>query len=138
LSNARVFRDELKRAGKDVQAELDKRTTEVVIVGLTAAVLTSPVDEGVFRENWLVSVGSPSGEVNPEKSSSAGAGSPPSSAQLRDAKIVMKGRKRGASAFIENNVEYGIYLDEGSSAQAPAGITPAALDAMEKAAGALA
>jgi len=80
----------------------------------TEVLADSPVDTGFFRSNWNKSFGSPNGSVR---------GS-------RDPNRTYGHRGFGGTwtiangnIFFANGVDYAIYLDAGSSSQAPQGVT---------------
>ncbi len=79
----------------------------------------TPVLTGRCAANWFVSVGEPSSEVNVD------AREP----QPFPEDIEVTGDK---DTFIINNLSYVQYLDEGSSAKAPAGMTKLAMEAQDQ------
>jgi len=81
-------------------------------------VTSTPVDTGRARSNWIVSLGTPSGEtVGPTSEQAA----------LSRAQQEIERRVRGQAIHITNNLPYIGRLNEGSSAQAPAGFVQAAV-----------
>ena len=86
-------------------------------------VLATPVDTGRARSNWQVSNGSPILETRQayapgENGSTAG---PNSSSAIAQAEGAIARARKGASIYISNNLPYIGRLNDGSSAQAPAG-----------------
>lgn len=103
-----------------------------------AAVLATPVDTGRARGNWVVSIGVPRyGEPNtPPAARGRGrerrtaAGNQSANKALKDGRSTVLGYKLGKGGiFITNSVPYIGLLENGSSAQAPNGMTAAALSA---------
>lgn len=73
----------------------------------------SPVDTGRFRANNLMSIDfADNREVGVRNTSS----------QLGEANSKLSGRVAGRTVFIQNNLDYALKLEYGSSAQAPDGI----------------
>jgi len=94
------------------------------------AVLATPVDTGRARANWIASTGQPVSEA-PEGSQSGSTkearGANAAAKALQQAqKIVQEYTLSQGSIFLSNNVEYIVPLDQGSSRQAPAGMSAAA------------
>ena len=84
-----------------------------------AAVFATPVDTGRARANWLVAIGAPN--IVATESTDA-------TAALAQGRGMVQAYKLGQGGiFITNNVPYIGLLDAGSSAQAPAGMTAAAI-----------
>lgn len=110
--------DALVRGGvEEVVRRLQLRTWQV----LTSA---TPVDTGFARANWTPTVGSPISERRDQPASAtearsqARSGLPANRAraeQIAQSYLLMHGR-----VFIVNPVPYVVYLNEGSSSQAPA------------------
>lgn len=99
-----------------------RRTLEV-LVELT------PVDTGKARSNWLIGRGKPRTAVIkahfPGKNLGRGEAANRNMAILRGALKIRFGRTR--PIFISNNVDYLEFLNDGSSAQAPAGFIEMAI-----------
>ena len=86
----------------------------------------SPVDTGFFRAGWSPSSGAPdrSSPVDPpaggpEAAAAAAPGLQSRHAQAAQA-LAASYKLAEGSVWIVNNVRYGVYLNAGSSAQAPA------------------
>jgi hypothetical protein len=95
-------------------------------------VLRTPVDTGRARANWIVSTGSPSStETAGPNAGDQSANEAQATAQaLNQAQTALVGYKLTLGPiFITNNVEYIMFLDEGSSEQAPQGMTAFMLQA---------
>jgi len=109
---------------KVVADTIGKNTNDVVRQAALEAdqvgVLRTPVDTGRARANWLVSIGEPTTETVDTPDNPA-AGTAEALAQARQATRGYKTRL--GSIFITNNVEYIVPLDEGTSPQAPSGMS---------------
>lgn len=94
-------------------------------------VMTTPVDTGRARSNWLVSLGSPkSGTREPYAPGDSGNSGPANAAlQMQDAAATIGQYRIGQTIFITNNLPYIQRLNDGWSAQAPAGFVEQAVQA---------
>jgi len=104
----------IKMVGKEIAIRETERGIEGefrrFIVGADQAIVSrTPVDTGRARGGWIMSFGS----FRPTPSTSTGR---PNTSR-GNAWTVGKG-----NVFIHNSVEYIVFLDEGSSPQAPQGI----------------
>ncbi len=75
----------------------------------------TPVDTGWARSNWLINIGSPI------TSPSGDVGQPSPSAQSAGQASMLVYSVLQGPVWISNNVPYIVFLNEGSSKQAPAG-----------------
>jgi hypothetical protein len=96
-----------------------KQRTALVIDG--NLVLSTPVDTGRARSNWQVSNGSPSDELTPDNQIS------PGYVQGQKEEAIVSRALSGEPIFIANNLPYIGRLNEGYSAQAPAGFVETAI-----------
>lgn len=119
-SYGREFRATLAAASKD-QASLMTRALGLRI--LSGVVQRTPVDTGRARANWQVSLGrGSSGEVDAEDKAG--------SSTIAAGNSVIA-QQRGLTAItLENNLPYIGKLEDGSSAQAPEGMTALTLAAL--------
>lgn len=117
MTNARKVGDQLEKV------------TERVIANLTAAawqslVVSTPVDTGFARSRWTPTIGSPITQVAVRPADDAAARSDASSElsknQQRAAAIQQGYRLSKGPVFISNPTPYLVFLNQGSSAQAPA------------------
>lgn len=82
---------------------------------LRRIIIKTPVDTGRARNNWQVTINEPAtGEKNDTQASASGVST------INNVLI-------GQTIFITNNVPYIIFLEEGSSGQAPAGMVDISL-----------
>lgn len=97
-----------------------------------ALVLATPVDKGVARSNWLVSLGASRGDVISAYSRGSKLGiSEGANAQgaIQHALSVVGNHKVGQDIYITNNVHYIETLNAGYSGQAPANFVALAIQA---------
>lgn len=104
----------------------ETKVKRAALVGDRALVFTTPVDTGRAQTNWVASIGSPTELVGSDGFGSA-------SAAVANASSVINTWKLGQGPiFLANSVPYIVRLDEGWSAQAPKGMTTAAIQAMRR------
>jgi hypothetical protein len=121
----RRFAIRMKTVGKGVQSNADVMTKKVALATDASVVISTPVDTGRARSNWVAEIGAPaSGVVEPYALNN-----PSGSAQaaIAQAQAVVGGYKTGQEIHITNNLDYIGKLNEGWSAQAPAGFVQSAV-----------
>lgn len=126
--NKAEFEKQMKALVQTVEGEGHKVTRVTALATSQAAVHGTPVDKGQARGGWLMSHGSPSGQVDEKRSDKKG------DRTLARINSVIGNYKIGEEMYLENNVNHIGYLDDGSSTQAPLGITDQAVAAGTKAA----
>lgn len=118
----RQFGRRMKVKGALVEENAGKLLRKVALAVDSAVVLATPVDTGRARSNWQVEIGQPaSGTIEPL----AGAGS--AGAAIEAAKAVIETAVPGNTVHITNNLDYIGRLNDGWSAQAPAGFVEEAV-----------
>ena len=104
--------------GLSVKVELTEFTAqEIRSIGLIAdqrIVQASPVDTGLFKNNWLMSIGSPSTEIVKDEDLSG-------SKAIEQARAVVMSYPLDAlpDLWLVNNLPYAARLNDGWSEQAP-------------------
>jgi len=97
------------------------RTVRQVTLAVSQAVIVStPVDTGRARANWVASLGAPFTTTTEDTD-------PSGSRQVAINNTVISGRQTGQEVYISNNLPYIGRLNEGHSAQAPAGFVEKAV-----------
>lgn len=140
MATSKSFKEFAKRmvvVAKGTEDKIEKTIRKAALAADQVAVNATPVDTGRARGGWIASVGTPSQEGSaPAGPGKAEGGSPESNAAQAAAKalqqaeqVVSEYKLDAGSIFLANNVEYIVKLDNGSSKQAPAGMTAAALAA---------
>jgi hypothetical protein len=113
MASLAQFAINIKRRGQSVPRQVNTIVKKVSGAALQAVVSATPVAEGRARGGWLVGLGvanDSSGGLDTSGANTISAGN-----------SVIGQRKPGDQAvFISNNVEYISFLNQGSSAQAPA------------------
>lgn len=115
---------------RELGRDVDRVVRSVALAADQAVVFATPVDKGVARSNWRVSVGTPSvgtiGAYSPGDGLGIGEAAN-AQAAIAQALAAIAARRPGQSIFIVNNLPYIQRLNDGSSAQAPAGFVEAAV-----------
>lgn len=107
----------------DVEPAVDDTLRKVALVANQTLIMATPVDTGRARANWQVSINT---EIDAEVDSTDAQG-----AMARNAEVI-RGYRNG-ELIIQNNVHYIGKLNDGWSAQAPAGFVEKALQTAARA-----
>ena len=113
------FKDELRKAQKELDAKLNKIMRATAIKTFNRIVVESPVDTGRFRHNWIASVNTPNITVTNNTSDDNIA------AKLNSGKIT-------DILYLTNNLPYAARIEEGWSQQAPSGWVRTAVQDAQK------
>lgn len=125
------FAKGFSKLADDIALEVAEEVAKAAVQGFTTLVITTPVDTGEARSNWLVGIDNiPGGKVSPH-SPGKGLGVGETANASSTIKIgidrINRFKPEHRSIFIVNNTPYIDKLDNGSSAQAPNGMTGAGL-----------
>jgi len=125
----RDFSVRMRRRVREVEVGVDRIVRETALLCDRELVLTTPVDTGRARSNWQVSVGAAETEAIPAYSEGEGGSTGAANAQaaLDQGRAAVAGRGQGQTIFITNNLPYIGRLNDGYSAQAPAGFVQTAV-----------
>lgn len=119
----------MERLSRVIPVNVKRGLKETVLVIDQVLVTSTPVDTGRARANWVVGLGPSTQAIDayfPGKGGATAAAN--AEAALQQARDFLDGADVSV-IYISNNLEYIQYLNEGSSAQAPAGFIEAAVDA---------
>lgn len=107
------FARRIRRRAKQVEENSSKAAVEAALLISQTVIVATPVDTGRARANWFANIGTP---ITQESD-----GTDPSGAATiaRNAGIIPI-KLPGQTIFLSNNLPYIQFLNEGSSAQAPA------------------
>jgi hypothetical protein len=124
----------MKKIGENLVANVDAGWRATALAIDQAVVTSTPVDTGRARSNWRAGVGANPGGVVPAASPGVGGSTAAESASqaIDDATAVIGGAD-GDIIYISNNLPYIQALNDGSSAQAPAGFVELAVQAGQEA-----
>lgn len=119
----------MRKLAADIPANAQRNFRRTVLVIDQALVTSTPVDTGRARSNWIVGAGPSTKAIDayaPGESGNTRAAN--TRAALAQAKAFLDSTELQV-IYISNNLNYIVYLNEGSSAQAPAGFIEAAVQA---------
>lgn len=123
MSDLRGFSVRFDKFGSAIPADTDKLVRNVALAVDATVVMATPVDTGRARSNWIVELGEPaSGTIEPLAEGNAAA-----RASIEAAKKVIATYKGGVDIHLTNNLSYISALNDGTSAQAPAGFVQTAI-----------
>lgn len=123
MADLKTFANRIRQTGRNIVANTDATVRKVGLAVDSTVVLATPVDTGRARGNWQV-------EVNRPAAGTTGALSPSGREAIEQGKAKIAqyvGGKAEASIQITNNLPYIGKLNEGHSAQAPAGFVEKAI-----------
>lgn len=121
MAGLREFGQNMKKHGENVEKNATALVRKCALAVDASVVIATPVGEGRARGNWQVALNAPAtGELDVKDPSGAGA--------IAQGKAVIAGYQRsGGSINITNNLPYIGRLNDGWSAQAPAGFVQKAV-----------
>ena len=117
------FARRIRKVAEDIEPAVDDTLREVALVANQALITATPVDTGRARANWQVSINT---EIDTELDSTD------VQATLDRNNAVVRGYRNG-DIIVQNNVPYIGRLNDGWSAQAPAGFVERSLQAAARA-----
>lgn len=112
-------------AQKAIDEAVLKTARRIALRVTQAIILATPVDTGRARGNWIVSVDKPNTEQFPDKKDPTGMEAIAEATRT----ILLETKKVGVQIFLSNNLPYILPLNNGHSAQAPAGFVEKAIQA---------
>lgn len=121
--NLGSFARRIRKVAADIEPAVDDTLRKVALVANQTVIMATPVDTGRARANWQVSIDT---EIDSEVDSTNAQG-----AIARNASVI-RGYRNG-SIILQNNLPYIGALNNGSSAQAPAGFVEKAIQAAARA-----
>lgn len=127
MSTPDEFSRRMGRLGDRVEKGADDLVRKVAIAATQAVITATPVDTGRARSNWLASIDAPRFDTRDPVAAGAAATGP----AMAEAIAVIQGYNgdRNREVRLANNLPYIGRLDEGYSAQAPAGFIRLAVQA---------
>lgn len=119
----------LERKAKAIDEAASKTAVDTALAIVGDLAYKTPVDTSQALSNWIVTLDTPSGQqIKPHYPGSGGSTYRASAAEtINNAKAVLKNKKPGQAIFITNNLPYIKRLNDGYSAQAPAGFVERAV-----------
>lgn len=128
-SDIHTFESRMAKLAKNLRENAKVITRKAALAVDTAVVLATPVDTGRARANWQVRLAEPAqGLVDSFPEGKEGStGGPAAQAAIAQGKAVIEGFQGGTSIHVTNNLPYIGKLNDGWSAQAPAGFVQKAI-----------
>lgn len=127
--DGKEFNKRMRQMGKNVEENSTKLVRKTALAVDTFVVVETPVDTGRARSNWIVEIGSPATEAIdayvPGEKGSTGAANVQSA--LDQGRATIAKAQHGDEIHITSNLDYIQRLNEGWSAQAPAGFVEEAV-----------
>jgi hypothetical protein len=120
-NDLKAFAARMRKRAKDVVVNSNDNVIKLATVITQVVVVATPVDTGHARANWVATI---SEEDTQEKNSFDKGGQ----ATIEAARAVIASRKTEQTIHLTNNVKYVPRLNEGWSAQAPAGFVEKAIN----------
>lgn len=120
MPDLKTFAARMKKRAKEVVVNSNDNVIKLATVITQVVVVATPVDTGHARANWVATI---STEDTEEKTATDKGGQ----ATITEAIGVIKTRKSEQVIHLSNNVKYIGKLNDGHSAQAPAGFVERAV-----------
>lgn len=121
-NNLGAFAFRMRTLARGVEVNSNNNTIRLAATIELLLVMATPVDTGHARANWQVGIEEPPTEELSEEDTSG-------QATIARAAAVLSTRRSGQAIYIANNVKYLQRLNEGWSAQAPAGFVEKSINA---------
>ena len=129
MPNADAFARRMRTLGEQIEANATAAVKRIALAVDQAVVLHSPVDTGRFRANWRVALDEPVEDeieaYHPGENGSTAAAN--AQEAFTQAEGVIAQYRLGQTIWISNPLPQGPALNNGSSAQAPAGFVETAV-----------
>lgn len=126
MSGVKSFDIDLKNFAETVNVRFELAIKKILFDLFTKIVQLTPVDTGRARASWAMSEKTPSDYVQPEGGKMSG-----SAATAAARKNMIKPADPYSVFFIINNLPYIVFLEHGTSKQAPTGMVQVALADVE-------
>lgn len=124
MADLGTFAKRIRKIGQNIERNADETVRRCALAVDSTVVLATPVDTGRARGNWQV-------ELNAPAAGTTASLSPSGREAIEQGKSTIAGYKGGtkeAAVHITNNLPYIGRLNEGHSAQAPAGFVERAIE----------
>ena len=121
-----TFAKNIRKIGQNIPKNASAAVRTLALKINQTLILSTPVKTGRARNNWFASISVPSEEVTDKKNYD-----PSGAARIQENQSEINLVQPEQSIYISNNLPYISKLNEGSSAQAPAGFVEAAVAVAE-------
>jgi len=130
MASPAEFADSMRRLAKTIVVNVDAGFRATVLAVDAAVVTATPVDTGRARANWRVSTEKQSDVYDAyQKGKQGSTAGTNTQAAIDQGQEVVAGSPDADTMYISNNLPYIQALNDGSSAQAPAGFVELAIQA---------
>lgn len=121
--------DRLEKKAKAIDEAASQNAVDTALAIVGDLAYKTPVDTSQALSNWIVTLESPSGQqIKPHFPGEGGSTQRASAAEtINQARAILAKKKPGQAIFITNNLPYIRRLNDGYSAQAPAGFVERAV-----------
>lgn len=133
MGSLKDLANKMDRLSRAIPVNVKRGLKQTVLAIDQVLVVSTPVDTGRARSNWIVGLGPSTRMIDAYvPGEGGGTGGANAAAALQQAKDFLSANDVSV-IYISNNLGYIQYLNEGTSAQAPAGFIEAAVRAGEAA-----
>lgn len=124
MGSSYTFTADVSRFVQKTKLRANQVLRKIAFDAFYQLLLRSPVDTGRFRGSWRIGVNKVDLTFEPpmEKGSGPTPGSAPVGSEIARAEGVIKTAVFGDTIHISNSLDYGEFLENGSSRQAPQGM----------------
>ncbi len=123
------FKKDLRKLSQKLDINIDVLLKKIVFDVFDGVVSKTPVDTGRARGSWVIGIGTINPEVLPPKKKGTSPYAPQTAYRRNFGKEL--GMNQNTVAYISNSLPYIIYLEEGTSDQAPAGMVKLTLEELK-------
>lgn len=127
--------NDLEKFTKEFENEVNEFTKRFIETLLAELTTVTPADTTKALSNWQIGINSPvsDGPIDPYVAGRGGDTQPESARAAYEAgKAILQAKRSGNVVYISNLADYIVYLNEGTSYQAPAGFIEIAIAKVER------
>lgn len=121
MADLKTFKRRIQKHARNVESNSNKNIIRLAVIIDQVVTVGTPVDTGRARANWQATIGEETFDELDEVD-------PSGAATIAKAQAVLESRKSEQTIHLTNNVKYVPRLNEGWSAQAPAGFVQEAVN----------
>lgn len=129
MATLRIFAQRMRRHGAQVERNAGALVRRAALAVDATVVLATPVDTGRARSNWQANLSGPAQGTQDPYAPGVGGNTAGANTQaaLDQARATIASHRPGQAIHITNNLDYIGKLNDGHSAQAPAGFVQTAV-----------
>lgn len=121
MADLKTFKRRIQKHARNVESNSNKNIIRLAVIIDQVVTVGTPVDTGRARANWQATIGEETFDELDEVDQSG-------ASTMAKAQAVLESRKPEQTIHLTNNVKYVPRLNEGWSAQAPAGFVQEAVN----------